>query len=141
MVINHLNQEQVSASFDTDRSIAMITYRGVLSATESAAAYGWLERLIDKIGIEALRGEIFDFREVTTFTTENLIDARRHSRKMNIVHDTNHFPVALVVATSMQEEMLRGPMRNVQGNKRKGLVRSIDDALDFIDEWNVQHGR
>lgn len=140
MVINHLNQQQVSGVYDTTQSIAYITYQGVLSAKESAAAYKWLDQLIAKIGTDTLRGEIFDFSGVKVFTTENLIDARRASRKMNIMHSTSTFPVAMVVANAMQVEMLRGPMRNVQGNLRKSIVYCVDDAVQFINDWHQQKG-
>ncbi len=116
----------------------IINYSGELGARESQAAYQWLQSLIKTIGIDALHGEVFDFRGVTRFTTENLIDARRHSRTMNILMNTQNFPVALIVANAMHEGILRGPMRVVAGNTRKYIVYTDKDALAFIEAWHAQ---
>lgn len=135
-VIDRLDREKVSAHYDVDTAIAYITYRGELSAAESDAAYQWLQKVIDTIGAETLYGEVFDFREVKFFTVENLIGARKNSRRMNIMLNTHDFPVALVVANQMQQEILRGPMRVVPQNKRKRIVNTMEAALAFFKEWH-----
>ncbi len=139
MGINQLDERQVTAYYNTTTSIAYITYRGELSAVESELAYGWLSELIEVVGTKALYGEVFDFREVKHFTVENLITAQKRSRRMNIMLNTQDFPVAMVVGNAMQEEILRGPMRIVIGNQRKRIVRSMDDAHAFLDEWHAEN--
>ncbi len=139
MVINPLNEKLVSAHYHAETSIAYITYRGELSATESDMAYKWLAGLIEVVGTKALYGEVFDFREVKRFTVENLITAQKRSRRMNIMLNTQDFPVAMVVANTMQEEILRGPMRIVIGNQRKRIVRSMEDAHVFLNEWHAKN--
>ena len=131
-----LDHELVVATFDPETAIALIDYRGALDAEASAAAYNWLQDLLEKIGSEALFGEIFDFRRVTQFKTDNLIDARKHSRRMNLMMETYYFPVAMVVGNAMQEEILRGPMRVMPGNPRKRIVYEMDDAVAFIQSWH-----
>jgi hypothetical protein len=96
------------------------------------------KQLIDKIGTENLYGEVFDFREVTFFSLDNLIGARKNSRRMNIMANTHEFPVAMIVASRMQEEVLRGPMQVMPGNKRKRIVKTVDEAVAFLDEWHGQ---
>jgi hypothetical protein len=46
--------------------------------------------------------------------------------------------VAMVVKDFYQEEILRGPMQNVQENRRKSIVRSMDEARAFLDEWHTR---
>ncbi|MEM6530952.1 MAG: hypothetical protein AAF653_21825 [Chloroflexota bacterium] len=136
IVIAPLSLENVTTHFDEKRAIAHITYRGILRAGDSEAAYKWLGELIVCIGTERLYGEIFDFRDVRSFSTDNLIDARKKSRKMNIMMNTQDFPVAMVVANDMQEQILRGPMRIMEENPRKRIVHATEDALAFLDEWH-----
>ncbi|MEL6269239.1 MAG: hypothetical protein AAFV33_08305 [Chloroflexota bacterium] len=141
MAIEPLALETVSTRFDEDRAIAHITYRGVLRADASEAAYTWLNTLVENIGTERLYGEVFDFREVKAFSTDNLIDARKKSRKMNIMMNTQDFPVAMIVANDMQEQILRGPMRIMEENPRKRIVRTMDDALAFLEAWHNRRAR
>ena len=138
METEKLEQERVSCYFDEDRKIAHIVYSGILDADDSAAAYKWLNKLIDKIRIENIYGEIFDFREVKQFQPDNLIDARKHSRKLNLRVEIHSTPVAMIVRDSVQEEILRGPMRIVPENKRKRIVHSADEAYEFFEEWHQQ---
>ena len=139
MEYEQLQLERVSAYFDSDRKIAHITYSGILDADDSAAAYKWLNKLIDTIHIENIYGEIFDFREVKQFQPDNLIDARKHSRKLNLRVEIHGTPVAMVVRDSVQEEILRGPMRIVPENKRKRIVHSENEAYAFFEEWHQEH--
>lgn len=138
MIPSPLELEKVSAKYDPEKRIAYITYRGDLGADASSAAYQWLNELIQVIGIENLYGEIFDFRDVRTFMPENLIDARKNSRWLNLRLELT-FPVAMVVSDTVQHEILRGPMRNVPGNVRKRIVESMEDAHAFLDEWHRQN--
>ena len=141
MSVDRLEQKNVTAYFDPQTKIVHVIYRGQLGAEASDAAYTWLENVLETIGTSNIYGEIWDFRQVTLFTSDNLIDARRHSRKLNITMDVHHFPVAMVIRNSMQEEILRGPMRNVPGNDRKQIVRSPEQATDFLQSWNEAHPR
>lgn len=135
MDIESLELERVTAHFDEERKIAHINYSGILGADDSAAAYKWLNELIDSIHIENIYGEIFDFRDVKQFQPDNLIDARKHSRKLNLRVEIHGTPVAMIVRDSVQEEILRGPMRIVPENKRKRIVHSMEDAYSFFEEW------
>jgi hypothetical protein len=138
VVIKRLDQKNIKADYDEKQSIAYITYSGELSASDSDAAYAWLNQLIEIISTKSLYGEVFDFRGVKSFSTENLIDARKNSRKMNIMINTQDFPVAMIVANDMQEQILRGPMRVMEENPRKRIVKTTDDALAFLNEWHSQ---
>ena len=45
----------------------------------------------------------------------------------------------MICANFYQEEILRGPMQNVPENQRKRIVRTEDEALEFIEEWHREH--
>ena len=139
VVIDQLEKVHVECHYNAEKRIAYVTYKGILDADASDSAYDWLYKLIGNIGVDHLYGEVFNFRGVTVFTTENLIDAMRKSRKMNIsiTAKTRLFPVAMIVANTMQEEILRGPMRVPPENVRKRIVYSMEEAHRFLDQWHT----
>lgn len=137
MSLYELEHSTASAHYDEETQIVYITYRGLLDADSSGSVYSWLQVLIMTIGVENIYGEVFDFREVTEFSPDNLMNARQKSRTMNLRMNTRSIPVAMIVKDFYQEEILRGPMKNVPENPRKKIVQSMDDALSFLDEWHV----
>jgi len=141
MVLEPLELEQVSTKYDPESRIAYITYRGALGPDASGAAYKWIDRLINEVGIAHVYGEIFDFRQVLEFLPENLMDARKKSRRMNMKNNITNLPVAMIVNGLVQVEILRGPLQNVPENARKRIVYSMDEALAFLDEWHEQNPR
>ncbi|MEL6148291.1 MAG: hypothetical protein AAFU54_09855 [Chloroflexota bacterium] len=137
-MVEPLDMERVTAYFDGERSVAHITYSGVLEAEDSSAAYEWLQSLIEQVGIENIRGEIFDFTEVRLFQPDNLIDAKKNSRKLNLRVNIHNTPVAMVVRDAVHREILRGPMRIVEENRRKRIVDTMDEAYAFFEEWESE---
>lgn len=138
MAIEKLKTEKASAYFDEESRIAYIEYRGLLTADESLAVYDWLADLVQELGIENVYGEIFDFRKVREFATDNLMEARRNSRRYNMRNRIRKLPVAMLVSNYYQEEILRGPMKNVEENKRKTIVKTMEEALTFLHEWHAK---
>lgn len=136
MPIPQLAHECASARFDEETGIVYIAYQGLLDNTASTAVYDWLGDLINSIGIDKIYGEIFDFREVAEFMPDNLIDARRNSRRYNMKNDVKKLPVAMIVKDFVQEEILRVPMQNVKENERKAIVHSMEDAEAFLHTWH-----
>jgi hypothetical protein len=132
-----LNHEKAQAHYDEATKIAHITYTGLLDAETSTAVYDWLADLVDIVGIEGIYGEIFDFRKVQEFMADNLMQARRSSRRYNMRHNVRRIPVAMIISNYYQEEILRGPMQNVEENKRKTIVWNPEDALAFLHEWHT----
>lgn len=137
MNISALTHPNVSATYDDEQGIAYITYSGSLTAEVSTAVYDWLSDLIEEIGIDNMYGEVFDFRGVKEFMPDNLLQARRKSRGYNLRNNVKKLPIAMIVANFYQEEILRGPMQNVEENKRKRIVRKLDDAVAFLHEWHA----
>jgi hypothetical protein len=138
MAITELKTEKADARFDEESRIAYIEYRGILTAEESLAIYDWLADLVQELGIENIYGEIFDFREVSEFASDNLMEARRNSRRYNMRNRIRKLPVAMIVSNYYQEEILRGPMQNVEENKRKAVVWNMDDAIAFLHDWHAR---
>lgn len=138
MSIAPLSLENANARYDTDSKIAFIEYKGVLTADDSVAVYEWLADLVEAVGLENIYGEIFDFREVTEFAPDNLMEARRNSRRYNMRNRIRSLPVAMIISNFYQEEILRGPMQNVEENKRKAVVWEMDDAVTFLNEWHAE---
>ena len=139
MSIPTLDIEKATAIFNADERIVMVTYRGLLDGETSTQVYNWLADLIETIGIENIYGEIFDFRDVQEFMPDNLMDARRNSRRHNLKNNVKKLPVVMVISNHVQEEILRGPMQNVEENKRKTIVWNMDDAHAFLNQWHAEH--
>lgn len=139
MAIPDLQHNNASATFDEKTGIAYITYRGLLNAAASTAVYDWLGDLTAAVGIENVYGEVFDFRQVQEFMPDNLMEARRSSRRYNYRHNVKRLPVAMIVRDFYQEEILRGPMENPEANPRKAIVRKMDEALAFLHEWHARN--
>ncbi len=140
MVFLPLQHPKAMARYDEETGIIYVNYSGLLDGETSTAVYNWLGDLTDAVGIEKMRGEVFDFREVTEFMPDNLMDARRNSRRYNLRNDIQRLPVAMIVKDFYQEEILRGPMQNVKENQRKTIVWSSEEALTFIQNWHENHG-
>ncbi|MCA9915514.1 MAG: hypothetical protein KC496_19305 [Anaerolineae bacterium] len=136
MVFLPLQHPKATARYDEETGIIYVSYTGLLDGETSTAVYNWLGDLTDAIGIEQLRGEVFDFREVTEFMPDNLMEARRNSRRYNLRNDIKRLPVTMIVKDFYQEEILRGPMQNVKENQRKTVVWSPEEALSFIQSWH-----
>jgi hypothetical protein len=136
MTIPPLQHPNASASYDAATRIAHIVYSGSLTAEASTAVYDWLADLAQAVGV--IYGEIFDFRQVTEFMPDNLMEARKKSRRRALKPQTQAVPVAMIVKDFYQEEILRGPMQNVPENHRKTIVHDLDSALAFLRQWHEQ---
>ena len=135
--MDRLEIENATAYYDDESQLIRIQYSGALGGQVTVDVYQWIGKLVEEIGVEAVRGEIFDFRDVTTFMPDNLMEARRKSRGFNLRNDISHLPVAMVIGTAYHEEILRGPMQNPPENARKTIVYSEEEAVQFIEEWHT----
>ena len=131
-----LHIDKAHAHYDTESRIVYVAYRGLLTSDDSTKVYQWLHELMVNLGSENLYGEVWDFREVQEFLPDNLMDARKKSRGLNLRINVD-FPVAMIVKDFYQEEILRGPMQNVPENTRKAIVRSMDEAHQFLADWHA----
>lgn len=136
-IITPLEHHNVACHYDEATGIAYVTYRGQLDANASIIAYDWLALVNETVGVPY--GEVFDFREVTEFLQDNLMEARKKSRRRNLRGNVHQFPVAMIVRDPYQEEILRGPMQIVPENPRKAIVRTPQEALAFIRMWHERN--
>lgn len=125
------------ALYDAERNIPIVTYRSTLTPTVTAAAYEWLRELLDNIDASMVHGCIFDFRQVKAFQVGNTQSARQESSGLNQKYDLSRIPVALLVDTLYQEEMVIQSMRfNPQQNRLK-ILRDEAAAHDFFTAFHA----
>jgi hypothetical protein len=137
MAVTPLEHPNAKAHFDEDTRIAFIRYSGYLTAEVSTVVYDWLADVNQAYGVPY--GEVFDFRDVTEFMPDNILEARKKSRRRNLRGEVHHMPVAMIVKDYYQEEILRGPMQNVPENPRKTIVKAMDEALAFLHQWHARN--
>ncbi|RMG83052.1 MAG: hypothetical protein D6712_13670 [Chloroflexi bacterium] len=140
----YIKSEDLDAHFDSDNMLLFITYRGVLSDKQTLRVYEWFHELLTATMKEGLypsdlRGAVFDFREVTDFRQYNLLTVMRESQKMNKTANFSHVPVAMVVNSLLQEELVRVALKVSPQDYRKRIVRTPQEALNFIDNWHREH--
>src|SRR5262245_38336564 len=109
MIVEHIDTEQFSGWYDDETLILNVVYKGVLSPDVTAQMYRWLGEVIQRRPADVVRarGTIYDFRQVTGFDSRNLTSAQRQSQQFNNNNDVSNHPVALLVDTFLQEQILR----------------------------------
>jgi hypothetical protein len=139
MALPRLATPQVTAYYEEDHHIAHIYYRGEMSPEVIIEVYEWMKSLAPHIAISEVRGGIYDFRAVTGFRTASFRTVQNQSQKANANYDFSHIPVALLVSTFSQEQMVRVAMKVTPQENRKAIVKSEAEARAFIDMWHSQH--
>lgn len=139
MNILPLEDTNVTAIFDGTTGYIHVKYFETLTPAITTSFYQWLFGVADKIGIKAVRGSTIDFRKVKTFHQGNIRTAQKESRSANQQLDLSHIPVGLIVTTVYQEQMVRISTKLTQQTQRMRIVKSEEEALAFIQEWNQQH--
>ena len=135
-----LETEQVSAYFDETTQFVYVIYKGKLTTEVTIRLYEWLGEASLIIDRKNIKGSIFDFSAVTDFDTRNLNTAQKESRRANTEIDFSHIPVALVVNTTLQEQMVTLSMKVTPEEHRKRVVKSEAEGLAFIAEWQEKYG-
>jgi hypothetical protein len=138
MLIAQFESDPFSAWYDEQTQILHVVYKGVLTPDVTAQVYKWLGEVIQQHPQEATRarGSIYDFRQVTGFDSRNLTSAQRQSQQFNAKVDLGNHPVALLVDTLMQEQILRVELKISPGQDRKRIVHSEGEALAFIASFH-----
>ncbi|RMG70862.1 MAG: hypothetical protein D6711_16430 [Chloroflexi bacterium] len=139
MTLPILVHDGVTAYFDEALGISFVTYKGILNSDVTRALYDWVKALLPLIGENATRGVVFDFRQVTHFTRDNLHASREESTRINREKDMSTHPVALIVENTYQEQMVKTSMQLTPIEERKRIVYSMEDALDYIEQWHKEN--
>jgi hypothetical protein len=138
VILESIDTEQFSGWYDDETQILHIVYKGVLSPDVTSQMYRWLGEVIQRRPADVVRarGSIYDFRQVTGFDSRNLTSAQRQSQQFNNKVDVTNHPVALLVDTLFQEQILRVELKISPQQDRKRMVHSEAEALDFIANFH-----
>lgn len=133
--------DNVTINVDMEKALIVYTYRNTLSEVETTVVYDWIKDILQTwFKEDDFRGAIFDFREVRKFAFGNTAVAKEESQEANQIQDLSVFPVALMVNNTRQEVKVRMTLMG-DDTARKLIVKTEKDALKFINEWNLKHGR
>jgi hypothetical protein len=133
-----LETEEVSAYYDEEQQIAFITYKEVVTRAATEQAYAWALRNFPLTDVSKARGSIDDFRQVKRFAVGNLGAVQKNNFQVSRSGHFDNHPVALLVETHMQEMSVRTVMLITIGEERKRVVRTVEEAFQFFDEFHAQ---
>jgi hypothetical protein len=138
MILEQTSTPSFDASYDNETGLLRVLYKGTLTPDVTVQFYRWLGEVISKHPgeLHKVRGSIYDFRQLTGFSSSNLTSAQRQSQQLNSKADMSHIPVALIAKDRMQAELLRVELKISPQQERKALVWSEDEALAFISRFN-----
>jgi hypothetical protein len=129
---------RVTAYWEDTQDIFYVIYREALSREVTTQVYQWMIETSQALKDKEVLGGIYDFRQVIDAESGNLAALHRESRNFNVKVDTSHTPIALIVENLHQEQIVRISMQVTPGQKRKRIVKSMDDALKFIQEYHAK---
>jgi hypothetical protein len=138
MASDSLDSEQVSSSYDEQRQILCVTFRGAVTPEITSQVYKWFRQWIETYGLREVRGTILDFRKVTNFVVGNLNATETNSQRLNQDYDLRNHPVALLVYDIYQQAMVKAALNMTPQQERKRIVHTPEGAWAFITEWHEQ---
>jgi hypothetical protein len=95
-------------------------------------------KIITEVGVENIRGIVMDFRRVERFDKGNMATVQRESYNIKNRFDLSRIPVALVVDTPLQEQIVDFTAKVTPDRHLKQLVYSVAEAHTYFDEWHHQ---
>lgn len=135
MDIPRLEHENVTGYYDDTTHLLRVTYKGVVNAEVSARVYAWIGELVATMGLGESKGSVYDFRQVKDFAPGNVTTTQSRSSNLNTKIDMSKHPVALIASNIYQQKMVESVMHITPQEKRKRVVKSEDEALNFIQEF------
>lgn len=129
MNISVINTPQLSAYYD---GIIHVSYRGVIDSHLTMQAYNWRKQFFQTVPINYVRGEIFDFRDVTDFMPGHLRTVQQASSEIHRMVDLSNVPAALIVANAYQMQTIHVAAQLTPTIERKQVVWTREEAFDFI---------
>jgi hypothetical protein len=138
--IEVLETEYVYAYFDSNDLILKVTYHKLLTPEITNSVYRWIGRILQSSPglLGRSRGSIYDFTQVRQIDAQNIVSAQQNSTTLNMKVDMSRHPVALIAQTQQQRDYLTLSMKITPGEKRKRLVSTLYEALQFIDEFHAE---
>ncbi len=135
-----LDTKNAKGFVDPELRLVYQSYHDIVTPDVTRVMYQWIGNGMHWFNVNAFRGSIFDFREVTQFTVGNNPVAIKSSKSINENLDTTIYPVVMVVDSIQQEIKVRLSLMG-EPAARKFICRTNETALEFINEWNKQSGR
>jgi hypothetical protein len=139
-VLTILDTPQVTGYYDDVNRLAYITYYDTLTGDVTADVYAWMFRVCDHYGTKHIHYCVFDFRRVTRFDHGNTRKIGQSSGQMNVSYDLSHVPVPLIVHDG-NEQLVRMAMHLTPQEKRKRIVKSLDEAWTFMNEYRQEFSK
>jgi hypothetical protein len=138
-----LETETISARYDFNDKVLYVVYRGIMTPDVTTTFYAWAIELVksDPTVLHTVYGSVYDFREVKQFTASNIGTAMQQSQQANIQMDISHVPIALLTETPLQTEWVRLTNQLMPGQERKRLVKSIEEAHAFFEEFHAKRAQ
>lgn len=137
--IQDLDKPCVHATYDSDQRLIFIQYSGILDGAATRMYYRWLTQEVAPV-IKQVRGTIFDFRQVASIEVSNTRTVTQSSHAVHRQLDLRHVAVALIAKDHYQEQLLRITAAMTPHPQVKRIVRDMDAALAYVDEWeNLLH--
>lgn len=137
MAAPRVDAADFTAYFDESNQLAYMRFCGKLSADTAVRLYQWIEALVETIGVANIRGAVVDPRAVSLFQGHILNSLTKESRRVNSKHNLMHVPTVYIVKGLVQENIGRSAMNTRPSHRR--VVRSDEQALQFINEWHDKH--
>jgi hypothetical protein len=140
MSLPRIDRPNLTAYFDLERRLTHVIYRGPMTADMTVDVYRWIIELASTPQAaenSEVRGSLYDFREVTDFQQYSLSTVQRESRQLSFNIDVSKIPVALLVNSLMQEQMVSVGMKITTGEHRKRIVHSEEAAFAFFEEFHT----
>ena len=135
-----VDRQDLTAYFDPTSRLTHVIYRGSMTAKMTIDVYRWIIDFANHLAEserKKVRGSIYDFREVTGFSDYSISTVQRESKQLNFNLDVSKIPVALLVESMMQENMIRVAMKVTAQEYRKRIVFSEEEALAFFEEFHA----
>lgn len=130
-----MQNKPLTTEYDAEKQIVFIRYGERHTPEIGREAFNWCLDLVERVGPENVRGCVMDFSQVAVFEETTFSLARSHDSDIQSRFDMRHHPVALIVSTPYQEDMVRIATEVTHTESRSPIVYSEADALRFIDEW------
>jgi hypothetical protein len=127
------------ARYDETNNIIYGIYGEIVTPEATTGLYSAIAALFASVDIKTVRGLVMDFRRVDRFDKGNMATVQRESYAINNQFDLSHVPVALVVDTALQEQIVDFTTKVTPDRDRKQIVYSIAEAFTYFDEWHAEH--
>ena len=92
--------------YDAINRILYHIYSTIVTPKSTNEIYATGIQLITRVGVDNLHGIVLDFRRVTRFEKGHMEAVQRESQHANQQFDLSNIPIALVVDTPLQEQIV-----------------------------------